>query len=71
MNFQQPKPENSFQNALDDADAEDNDEFENRQAAELLKPEETGQNWLLRHLKFHLENVPETILSEFIMQQVR
>lgn len=69
-NYQQPRPEHSFQNIADDADAEDNDEIGNRQTAELLKPEETGQNWLLRHVKSYLENIPESIIEEFVMQQV-
>lgn len=68
----EPRPEHSFQNLADDADNEDNgdEELANRQAAELLKPEETGQNWLLRHLRSHLENVPELILTDFVLQQV-
>lgn len=70
-NPNQPRPEQSFQNLDDADDEEDEDEaLAKKQETELLKSEETGQNWLLRHLKTHLENVPESLLTDFIMQQV-
>lgn len=81
--LQEPRPERSFNQ---DADVEDNEEnVGDRQVSDSLKPDENAQNWLLRHLKSYLENVPgkvaqipqvwchvycsEPILNEFIMQQ--
>jgi hypothetical protein len=69
--YQQPQPENSFN---EDADVEDNDEEEvnvERKPPELSEPDETGQNWLLRHLRSHLSiNTPDRIITDFVMQQV-
>lgn len=70
--YQEPRPEHSF-NQNEDADIEDNNDeghLVDRQASDPLKAEENAQNWLLRHLKSYLENVPEIVLSDFIMQQV-
>jgi hypothetical protein len=70
---QEPRPERSFNQHEGDADAEDNEEeaLGDRQVSDPLKAEENAQNWLLRHLKSYLENVPEVVLNDFIMQQVR
>ncbi|KAI6218222.1 hypothetical protein M3Y99_01720400 [Aphelenchoides fujianensis] len=66
----QPQPEE----ATDGNDAEDEaaSEDEQQRAAAGAEPEtETGQNWLLRHFKQLLEDVPENTLTEFVMQQAR
>lgn len=66
--LKEPHPEQSFQQNEDDADEED--ALAARQAQEFLKQEETGQSWILRHLRSHLKNVDEKMLTGFIMQQV-
>ncbi|KAI6218164.1 hypothetical protein M3Y99_01726700 [Aphelenchoides fujianensis] len=64
----QPQPEEPTDG--NEAEDEGASEDEQQRAAAGAEPEtETGQNWLLRHLKQLLEDVPENTLTEFVMQQ--
>ncbi|KAI6194948.1 hypothetical protein M3Y96_01179200 [Aphelenchoides besseyi] len=65
----EPRPEERTNGH--EADVEDDAASDNEQkiGPSTIEPEETGQNWLLRHLRTLLDDVGESTLSDFLMQQ--